>query len=148
MKNRRTYLAFGSNLDTGQMARRCPDAQPIASVELTGYRLAFAGHSKRWGGAVATVVRDVKSSVPALLYEVTRADERKLDGFEGYPGVYGKRTVQVLGRGKKGRSAFLYVLPGRKTAEPPLDYLLVIARAYRELGFDLRPLIRAATGRS
>jgi hypothetical protein len=146
MKNRRTYLAFGSNLNTAQMARRCPNARPLASVELAGYRLAFAGHSRRWDGGVATVVRDAKSSVPALLYELTAADERRLDGFEGYPGVYGKRTVQVQARRRRSRSAFLYVLPGRKTAQPALDYILLIARAYRELGFDLRPLIRAAKG--
>jgi gamma-glutamylcyclotransferase (GGCT)/AIG2-like uncharacterized protein YtfP len=144
MKSRRTYLAFGSNLDTAQMARRCPNARLLGSVKLTGYRLAFVGHSKRWDGAVATLVRDAKASVPALLYELNAADERRLDAFEGYPGVYGKRTVQVLGRGAQGRSAFLYVLPGRQAAEPALDYLLLIARAYRELGFDMRPLIQAA----
>jgi hypothetical protein len=148
MTKRRTYVAFGSNLDTAQMARRCPSARPLAAIELAGYRLAFTGHSKRWGGGVATVVRDAKSSVPALLYELTLADERRLDGFEGYPGVYGKRTVQVLARGKRGRSAFLYVLPARQVAEPALDYLLLIARAYREFGFDVRPLMRAAKGKA
>jgi gamma-glutamylcyclotransferase (GGCT)/AIG2-like uncharacterized protein YtfP len=148
MRSRRTYLAFGSNLDTAQMARRCPNARPLAAVELTGYGLAFAGHSRRWDGGVATVVRDAEASVPALLYELNAADERTLDAFEGYPGVYGKRTVRVLGRGTKERSAFLYVLPGRQAAEPALDYLLLIARAYRELGFDMRPLIRAAKGKA
>jgi hypothetical protein len=139
-------LAFGSNLDTAQMARRCPSARAVGSVQLPGYRLTFVGHSKRWGGAVATVVRDARASVPALLYELTRTDERRLDGFEGYPAVYGKQTVHVLGSNKRRRCAFLYVLRGRRVAPPAQDYLLTIARAYRELGFDLRPLVRAAKG--
>jgi len=148
MSKRRTYIAFGSNLDTAQMARRCPSARPLRSIELPGYRLAFAGHSKRWGGGVATVLRDGRSSVPALLYELTLTDERRLDGFEGYPGVYGKRTVHVPGLGNRSRSAFMYVLSGREVTAPALDYLLLIARAYGEHGFDLGSLIRAAKGKA
>ena len=142
----RTYLAYGSNLDAAQMRRRCPSARLIAPVELTGYRLAFAGYSRRWDGGVATLVRDPKRSVPALLYELEEDDERRLDGFEGCPGAYTKRTRRVLGRGRGGRSAFFYVQPARKTTRPALEYLLVIARAYREHGFDIRPLVRAANG--
>jgi len=142
----RYYLAYGSNLDTAQMRRRCPSARLTASLELTGYRLAFAGYSKRWDGGVATLVRDAKRSIPALLYELEEADELRLDRFEGCPGAYAKRTTQVLGRGRSGRSAFFYVQPAQRTAKPALEYLLVIARAYREHGFDIRPLVRAANG--
>ena len=145
-KMSRYYVAYGSNLDTAQMKRRCPSACLVATLDLTGYRLAFAGHSRLWGGGVATVVRDAKGSIPALLYKLDREDELRLDAFEGCPRAYAKRTVQVLGKGRNGRSAFFYVQPARLTTEPALEYLLVIARAYREHGFDIRPLVRAAKG--
>ena len=37
------YLAYGSNLNLGQMAHRCPDSKVAGKAELPGYRLLFRG---------------------------------------------------------------------------------------------------------
>lgn len=41
MNEKTLYFAYGSNLNLDQMARRCPDAEPVGRVRLDGYRLAF-----------------------------------------------------------------------------------------------------------
>lgn len=47
------YIAYGSNLDQRQMARRCPTAEVVCSGMLYGHELLFRGSQF---GAVATVV--------------------------------------------------------------------------------------------
>ena len=39
------YIAYGSNLNLEQMARRCPTAKMIGSTTLKNYRLMFRGGS-------------------------------------------------------------------------------------------------------
>ena len=46
------YIAYGSNLDQRQMARRCPTAEVVCSGMLYGHELLFRGSQF---GAVATV---------------------------------------------------------------------------------------------
>ena len=47
----RFYIAYGSNLNLGQMARRCPTAEAVKATYLHNYRLMFRGK----GTAVATI---------------------------------------------------------------------------------------------
>lgn len=50
-KNERLYIAYGSNLNLEQMARRCPTAEVVGKTQLHNFRLMFRGK----GTAVATV---------------------------------------------------------------------------------------------
>jgi hypothetical protein len=79
------YFAYGSNLSREQMHERCPASQPIATLALEGYRLAFVGEgTQRWGkGGVATVVPAPDSRVLGALYRITPEDEARLDECEG-----------------------------------------------------------------
>lgn len=36
--NKQLYFAYGSNMDTGQMAHRCPGARKVGIALLNGYR--------------------------------------------------------------------------------------------------------------
>ena len=40
MKN---YIAYGSNLNVGQMSRRCPGAIPVGTARIENYELLFRG---------------------------------------------------------------------------------------------------------
>lgn len=46
----RRYIAYGSNLNRGQMALRCPDAKVVGTGEIKDYELLFRGNRN---GAVA-----------------------------------------------------------------------------------------------
>jgi gamma-glutamylcyclotransferase len=141
------YFAYGSNLDTGQMRLRCPGAAADASAVLRGYTLAFAGHSSRWGGAVATLARKPGAVVEGLLYRVPRRELAILDLFEGCPFVYDRVRVSVKDALGRRRRAQAYVLaPSHDGSAPGVAYVQALVRAYGRLGFDRRPLLAAALG--
>ena len=62
------YFAYGSNLDPARMRRRCATATPVGPAMLGGWRLAFGGHSRAWGGPVATLVKAPDEGVDGLLH--------------------------------------------------------------------------------
>ena len=43
MKNKKYYIAYGSNLSVEQMADRCPDAKIVGQAVLAGWELLFRG---------------------------------------------------------------------------------------------------------
>ena len=79
MERRKKYIAYGSNLNLGQMARRCPTARVIGKGEIKDHELLFRGGSL---SAVATVEPKAGSSVPVLIWEIEPEDERNLDIYE------------------------------------------------------------------
>ena len=133
-------FAFGSNLCTEQMVRRCPSAVVVGAGSLRGYRLAFAGFSATWNGAVATVVRARGESVPGLLYRIS-----PIDVFEGVPLVYARHRRRVHeARTRAVRQAEVYELAAPWCAgAPSLEYAVTILRAYRRHGFALDALSSA-----
>lgn len=138
------YFAYGSNLDTDQMAERCPEADPVGKALLPDYTLAFGGHSPNWDGAPATIVDDQQVDIPGLLYEIDYREIRLLDKFEGHPVRYERCAEQVLLEDGGTREAQVYIkhLDGNY-GHPPDSYLSVLDQAYRELGFDRDILERA-----
>ncbi len=139
------YFAYGSNLNEARLRSRCPSSRVVCSATLPRHTLAFGGHSRRWKGAVATVVPAEEATVEGVLYEMEAEDIEALDGFEGHPHTYTRvrRTVSLTGGGTE--DAYVYVLPG-KTApgRPSGEYLVVLRLAYLERRFDQAPLAAAA----
>ena len=66
MEKRKKYIAYGSNLNLEQMARRCPTAKVIGAGEIRDHELLFRGYRE---SAVATVE-------PAFLFLSGRLDRR------------------------------------------------------------------------
>ena len=60
------YLAYGSNLNLEDMARRCPQAQVAGRARLEGWRLAFRGGGS---GFYLTLEACPGSSVPVGVWE-------------------------------------------------------------------------------
>ncbi len=141
------YFAYGSNLSEAQMLARCPGARPAGRGALRGYRLAFAGYSELWGGAVATLAPDPKGRVRGVLYELTPADLDALDRWEGHPHYYRRVRATVTDGRRCEQRVHLYVMtPERALGEPAMHYLVALLRAYVSLGFDTAALLRAAGG--
>jgi gamma-glutamylcyclotransferase len=138
-------FAYGSNLDTQQMRYRCASARIEARAVLLNHALAFGGFSRRWGGAVASVVPEPGGRVEGLLYRVSPPDLCKLDRHEGTPFAYERISKLVTDHSGRRRRAQLY----RQSADhfdpwlPQPDYFGVLLRAYERLGFDLAPLASA-----
>lgn len=97
------YFAYGSNLVSAQMKRRCPSfaAKPvvIGRGRLDGYRLAFPVHSRLdWAGGVAGIepTGDDGEAVHGVVYEVDDTALVELDIYEDVPGgLYRRGEVTV-----------------------------------------------------
>jgi len=144
--NRKLYFAFGSNMDRGQMAVRCPSATEFGAAAAYGWRLEFRGWSSGRQGAVATVIPRQRAVVHGLLWLVSEAEMQRLDLYEGAPWYYGRHQVEVSTASGRPTWATTYILnpehalPGCK---PNPDYAMIIAQAYRDLGLDWKPLREA-----
>jgi gamma-glutamylcyclotransferase (GGCT)/AIG2-like uncharacterized protein YtfP len=139
-------FAYASNLDEAQMRARCPAARLEGRATLRGHALTFGGFSHRWGGAVASVRRARGASVEGLLYELDDETVRRLDRFEGVPFAYERVLRYPVDENGRRRRAHVYLQPaeGFEPWSPSPDYLALIARAYRRLGFDRTSLAAAA----
>ena len=121
------YGAYGANLNMANMEVRCPEAQPMISFMLEGYRLVF--------NSVADIVRDDSAKVPIGLWKITKECEKSLDRFEGYPYLYKKIKIDSDIPGAKGK-IMLYVMRNKGVALPPAHYFNTIAQGYDDFGLD------------
>ena len=137
---RKLYIAYGSNMDTSQMAFRCPTAKLIGTSEVEGYRLLFRGSQS---GAYATIEEADGYKVPVLVWEIREMDEMKLDRYEGFPTFYYKKDLTVTVNGKREK-AMAYIMDERRPlGEPSYQYYKVIEDAYAEFHFDMDILEKA-----
>lgn len=141
--NTKIYVAYGSNLHTGQMAHRCPDAEVIGTGVLKNYQLEFWG----WPGhGVATVTPKNGSEVPVALWSISESDERSLDIYEGWPNLYRKEEIEVTLEDGSKITGMVYLMNRRYRGElvlpacPSVTYFNTIATGYKTFKFDSRIL--------
>ena len=134
------YVAYGSNLNTAQMANRCPTATVYGKGYIDDYELIFR--------RVATIDKKAKSRVPVGVWEIQPRDEMALDRYEGYPHLYRKETITV-NMGKEQVEAMVYIMnedQGRY-ALPNKSYYGTIMGGYEDIGLDTRYLKNALVRR-
>ena len=140
-ERKRLYIAYGSNLNLEQMARRCPTAKVVGTATMYNWELLFRGSC---GGAVATVEKSNGNSVPVLVWRLQSRDEAALDIYEGYPNLYRKETVRIKLKGKPV-SAMIYIMnSGYPCNCPSVSYLSTIREGYIRAGFGISSLYGAA----
>jgi hypothetical protein len=135
----RLYVAYGSNLNIGQMRRRCPSARVVGTSEITDYELLFKGSMT---GSYLTIEPKEGSTVPVGVWAVTEADEAALDRYEGYPTFYYKKEmvlpIKGIRTGKvRNRRCFVYIMhENRPIGMPTPSYVTTCLKGYIEFGFD------------
>jgi gamma-glutamylcyclotransferase (GGCT)/AIG2-like uncharacterized protein YtfP len=128
------YAAYGSNMDSAQMAERCPHSPQQGTGWIEGWRLTFGGEDIGWEGALATVVEDDAERVFVVLYDVADVDEAELDRWDGLTlGYYRKFRVRVQTL-DGDVAAWLYVLNGYEGGLPSARYLGILADAAEQAG--------------
>ncbi len=139
MKNK-LYIAYGSNLNLTQMAKRCPTAKVLGASEIKDYALVFRGGRH---GAVATIEPCEGASVPVLLWEITSKDEAALDVYEGFPRFYGKETMELTLDDGATLASSLRQVPRQRLGAALAECVADCMRAYeaqKALGRDVRTL--------
>ena len=139
--DKKLYIAYGSNLSVGQMARRCPGAKIVGKAMLQDWKLAFKVH--------ATIEPCPGMEVPVLIWEIGPSDEASLDLYEGFPSYYFKKELEVTMTTLKGRNprkakAMAYIMSGGHSPQLPTKfYLDVLVEGYERFGFSLEHLRQA-----
>jgi gamma-glutamylcyclotransferase (GGCT)/AIG2-like uncharacterized protein YtfP len=114
------------------MFERCPDAIPVRSYELIGWKLVFR--------RTADIVPAVGHTVLGGLYRITPADEVALDRYEGvHRGRYRRKHLLV-----GSQWAFTYVL-NRSLAEeaPSAEYFALVERGFQDWNLPTAALVAA-----
>ena len=120
------YFAFGSNLNRKQIKRRCKNSRFISRHILKNYHLVFRS---KYGAA--DIQRKKGSSVLGAIYDINKADEKKLDAYEEFPKVYVKKYFKILGK----KVMFYYMSNKTKQTEPSRRYLSSIIQGYKDCGY-------------
>lgn len=134
---KKLYIAYGSNMDVGQMSRRCPQVELVGKAEITGYELLFKGSQT---GAFATIEPKEGGIVPVLIWKIAKQDERSLDWYEGFPTFYYKKDLPFTMNGSK-KKGMAYIMDEKRELGIPSDaYYDILYYAYRKFGFDMHIL--------
>jgi len=129
------YIAYGSNLNITQMARRCPTARVVGIGMLKDYQLTFR--------RVATIVPQAGARTPVGVWEIEDRDEKALDFYEGYPRLYRKETVIVDMRDGTKVEGMVYIMNSGDPDLPNEIYYRVIEEGYSQIGLDEKYLSKA-----
>ncbi len=138
------YIAYGSNMVQEQMAYRCPDARLIGTGYVAGARLEFYLH------ATVEKTGDERNRVPVAVWEISAADEKRLDRYEGYPSYYIKEEWPVHMSDGSQIKGMIYLMKLIRKSPPQHTYYQGIHDAYRSLGLSrqVRTVLRPALERS
>lgn len=134
---RKTYLAYGSNMNMDQMAFRCPNAAILGTSTLNGWQLTFRGPRRE---GVATIEAKEGAKTGVLLWSISEECEKSLDRYEGYPHLYRKEEVTVSLDGDEIQ-AMVYVMNEiYPYAIPGPYYYKTLLEGYADCGFEKKLL--------
>lgn len=136
MAKKTLYIAYGSNLNVGQMGHRCPDAEVVGTGMIRDYRLEFKALGSN---AFATIEPCEGESAPVAVWQISRRDEMALDCYEGYPTHYGREWMDVQMDGEEGETitGLVYVMnPRAVSCLPSQGYYDAVLSGYRYFFLD------------
>ena len=119
------YFAYGSNMDAGAMARRCPRSKALGLARLERHRLAVMREG--W----LTAVRAPSSAVHGVLWDLALSDIPALDRYEGLSqGLYAKLTQPVIAE-RVPKRAIVYFGVNSGPGVPRAAYIAEVLAAAR-----------------
>lgn len=120
------YFAYGSNIWAKQMRDRCPDHRLIGNGILKRYRWIISSRG------YANVVKSSSDFVLGLVYEISDADERNLDRYEGVDrGSYRKELLSVE-VDRSLATCLIYIDPVEEEGLPKAEYIRRINMGIKE----------------
>ena len=145
MRHMKKYIAYGSNLNIGQMKKRCPNSKVYDTAVLKGYRLEFRGKTS---GGHLTIAKakdgDTIQEIPVVIWNISRQDEKSLDRYEGYPKYYIKENIKVEADAFGETEGMAYVMEDGFDINCPLgNYVETCKVGYEQFDFDIFPLYTA-----
>ncbi|MBQ8238080.1 MAG: gamma-glutamylcyclotransferase [Oscillospiraceae bacterium] len=136
------YVAYGSNLNMGQMKGRCPEAEFVGTGIVENHELQFKGSLH---GAYATIALKEGASVPVGIWTIQKQDEARLDVYEGVrQGFYFKEQVPVKMNDGSTLTGMVYIMDLKNDfGRPHPEYYATVRQGYRDCGLDTAVLDQA-----
>lgn len=135
------YMAYGSNMCTKQIAKRCNDAKLVGSLLLLDYELEMKKYKSN--NSYATISKKEGSSVPVVIFEISNEDEKNLDIYEGIDrGLYFKEIVEVELNNKTIQTMVYIMNLDAIKGIPSDEYIQIIKDGYIEHGFDFAEILQ------
>ena len=137
MKNKKYYIAYGSNLSVEQMADRCPDAKIAGQAVLAGWELLFR--------AAPPSHRTRRRTRRFWCGRSRKGNEGNLDLYEGYPNYYRKEdlNIELLREGAEPEmvTAMVYIMENDFGHRAPSRYYYkVLHDGYKAFHFPMHIL--------
>lgn len=124
------YIAYGSNLNKHQMARRCPNAKPLGGFLLPDHKMIFRG--------VADIIPLKGHVCPVGFWEITDKCEYSLDVYEGFPTLYRKEFITIkFNETDEVHDCLVYKMNRGSFGMPSEVYARSIMRGYRDFNLSL-----------
>ncbi|NNC41475.1 MAG: gamma-glutamylcyclotransferase [Acidimicrobiia bacterium] len=141
------YFAYGSNMSSVVMLKRCPGATPEGAARLDDHQLAFRLPSQRWGGHAADIADEAGSSTWGVLWKLSEGHLETLDRVEAR---YDRYPVR-LSNGDGATNAMTYRVKGRLASaaggQPTSEYLQHLIDGALEHGLPSDYLRQLESGR-
>ena len=103
-----SVFAYGSNMLSGRIRRRCPSAAALGTAELHGYEIKWHKRSKDGSGKCDVVqINNATAVVYGVLYEISVGERQALDKAEGVGIGYEAKNGEVTFMGTP-RMASIY----------------------------------------
>jgi len=120
------YFAYGSNMSSALMGRRCRNAVAIGAARLDGWRFIVTRDG------FASVVPAAGAAVHGVLWQLSPRDLAALNAYESLDsGLYVRRVLPVRS-GERVIPALVYVGRDRTPGQPRPGYQRVVVEAARE----------------
>jgi hypothetical protein len=137
-----TLFSYGSN-NMDQLAARLGHTVDGTAAFVEGWQRVFRGHSTRWGGGVATLVKKDAGVTYGYVASVSSYDLDILDEYEGVAsGRYRRKNMKVrVGPSFTAapRQAVVYVSSSRAFGAPTAAYLKAVAKTVGEFWDNVNP---------
>ena len=147
------YFAYCTLLDTDEMRRFCPHAEPTVVARLSGYRVAFAHYGSDQPGGGCNLDADAGHQIYGLVYELSDAEYDELDRISGVDRGYYKRVAFTVTSDDGALDVTTYVMPHPGGSfQPTTAYVRPILAGAAALNLPseyqaaLTETVRAATG--
>jgi gamma-glutamylcyclotransferase len=89
------YFAYGSNMLTERLQKRCPSAKPKGVATVADWAFSFSKQS-RHGCGMGTIVRAAQNRLFGVVFELDDRERHKLDAAEGVGYGYNRDDVFLV----------------------------------------------------
>ncbi len=127
------FIAYGTNINTAELAKAFPEVKILGYTYLYNYALEFVGFD---GHAVATLVKKHGAKTPVAVWDFPEELRYTIANYEPFPYMYKKIKVNVKIE-KQKLSGVVYVTKQKlQHGTPSPEYLQILKQGYKEAGFD------------